>query len=352
MKKSASRLSDGRELIYYDAGDDAVRDVIDSRLLDPVPRGSQARHDPLLDDWVVVAAHRQLRTYHPPTEDCPLCPSRPGHASEIPAGNYGVVVFENRFPALAGDPVDGEGSAGRCEVVCFSPEHDTSFSELSPAQARLVLDAWIDRTADLYQQDGIEQVFLFEDRGEEIGMTLVHPHGQIYAYPFVTPRVARMLESARAHRSRTGLNIFDDLVAGELAAGERIVLENGHWVAFVPRTARWPYEVHLYPRSRVPDLLGLDDAARAAFPAIYQEVLARFDRLFGVGAGPTPYLSAWLQAPRRAPDRDEFALHLELFTVRRTASKLKHLAGSEHVMGVFINEVSPEEAAETLRKLG
>ncbi|WP_030985393.1 galactose-1-phosphate uridylyltransferase [Streptomyces sp. NRRL S-1813] len=361
MKKTSTRLADGRELIYYDSRDDVVRDAVDHRPLDPVATASQIRHDRLLGDSVAIASHRQARTYHPPADECPLCPSRDGRHSEIPAADYDVAVFENRFPSLAGD-------SGRCEVVCFTSDHDASFADLTEEQAALVLEAWTDRTAELSQLPGVEQVFCFENRGAEIGVTLGHPHGQIYAYPFVTPRTTRMLTSLAAHHEATGGgNLFDEVVADELADGRRIVLEGEHWVAFVPYAAHWPYEVHLYPKRRVPDLPALDDAARTEFPQIYLEVLRRFDRIFGggdggkegggdhgpraAGAARTPYIAAWHQAPLHAGHRGEFALHLELFTIRRTSGKLKFLAGSESGMNVFINDVPPEAAAERLREV-
>ncbi|MEW2284765.1 galactose-1-phosphate uridylyltransferase [Streptomyces sp. NPDC047841] len=350
MKKTSTRLADGRELIYYDLRDDTVRDAVDRRPLDRTVTTSEIRRDPLLGDSVAVASHRQGRTYHPPADECPLCPTRGDRLSEIPDSSYDVVVFENRFPSLAGD-------SGRCEVVCFTSDHDASFADLSVEQARLVLDAWTDRTSELSHLPSVEQVFCFENRGAEIGVTLGHPHGQIYAYPFTTPRTALMLRSLAAHKEATGgENLFDAVLERELA-GERVVLEGEHWAAFVPYAAHWPYEVHLYPRRRVPDLLALDEAARTEFPQVYLELLRRFDRIFGEGEPATPYISAWHQAPFGALEefdgvtRDDFALHLELFTIRRTSGKLKFLAGSESGMSVFINDVPPERAAERLREV-
>ena len=130
-----------------------------------------------------------------------------------------------------------------------------------------MLDAWIDRTEAMAALPSVEQVFCFENRGEEIGVTLGHPHGQIYGYPFVTPRTRTMLESARHYRERTGGDVFADRVAAELADGSRVVTSSEHWVAFVPFAARWPVEVHLYPRAGVPDLPALDADARDDFPA-------------------------------------------------------------------------------------
>ncbi|WP_128375907.1 galactose-1-phosphate uridylyltransferase [Streptomyces cavernae] len=359
MKKTSTRLADGRELIYYDLRDDAVRDAVDRRPLDPTVTTSEVRHDPLLGDAVAIASHRQGRTYHPPADECPLCPTQGDRLSEIPDSSYDVVVFQNRFPSLAGD-------SGRCEVVCFTSDHDARFADLSEEQARLVLDAWTDRTAELSHLPAVEQVFCFENRGAEIGVTLGHPHGQIYAYPFTTPRTALMLRSLAAHKEATaGENLFDSIVEGELADGSRVVLEAEHWIAFTPFAAHWPYEVHLYPRRRVPDLLGLDEDARAEFPKVYLELLKRFDRIFDTGDGaegsagesPTPYIAAWHQAPFGALEdfdgvvREDFALHLELFTIRRTSGKLKFLAGSESGMSVFINDVPPEAAAQRLREV-
>ncbi|MEV7319299.1 galactose-1-phosphate uridylyltransferase [Streptomyces sp. NPDC093970] len=350
MKKTSTRLADGRELIYYDLRDDTVRDAVDRRPLERTHTTSEIRRDVLLGDQVAIASHRQGRTYHPPADQCPLCPTRGDRLSEIPDSSYDVVVFENRFPSLAGD-------SGRCEVVCFTSDHDASFASLTEEQARLVLDAWTDRTSELSHLPSVQQVFCFENRGEEIGVTLGHPHGQIYAYPFTTPRTALMLRSLAAHKEAAGgENLFDAVLERELA-GERVVLEGEHWAAFVPYAAHWPYEVHLYPKRRVPDLLGLDEAARSEFPRIYLELLRRFDRIFGEGEPPTPYIAAWHQAPFGTLEefdgvtRDDFALHLELFTIRRTSGKLKFLAGSESGMNVFINDVPPERAAERLREV-
>ncbi len=350
VKKTSTRLADGRELIYYDLRDDTVRDAVDKRPLERTVTTSEVRRDPLLGDSVAIASHRQGRIYHPPANECPLCPSEGDRLSEIPDSSYDAVVFENRFPSLAGD-------SGRCEVVCFTSDHNASFADLTDEQARLVLDAWTDRTAELSHLPSVEQVFCFENRGAEIGVTLGHPHGQIYGYPFTTPRTALMLRSLAAHKDATGgENLFDAVLRSELA-GERMVLETEHWAAFVPYAAHWPYEIHLYPKRRVPDLLALDEDARTEFPQVYLELLRRFDRIFGEGEPPTPYIAAWHQAPFgtledfEGVQREDFALHLELFTIRRTSGKLKFLAGSESGMNVFINDVPPERAAERLREV-
>jgi UDPglucose--hexose-1-phosphate uridylyltransferase len=190
-------------------------------------------------------------------------------------------------------------------------------------------------------------VYCFENRGEEIGVTLHHPHGQVYAFPFVTPRTARMIEQARAYRASG--NLFDDMVTAEIAEGIRVVARNEHWVAFVPQAARWPFEVRIFPLRRVPDLPALAPAARDTFGPLYLDVLRRFDGLFGQ---PAPYIAAWHQTPvRDEAARDLFGAHLQVFSVRRAAGKLKYLAGTESGMGVWINDIVPEAAARRLREV-
>jgi UDPglucose--hexose-1-phosphate uridylyltransferase len=351
VKKTVTTLADGRELIYFDSGDSEARgEYPDRRPLEPMHRAAQTRFDQVQGEWIAIAAHRQNRTYKPPADQCPLCPSSGDRLTEIPAPDYEVAVFENRFPSLGGP--DG----GRCEVVCFTPEHDKSFADLSEAQTALVLEAWTDRTAELLARPDVQQVYMFENRGEEIGVTLAHPHGQIYAFPYLAPKMDRALANATAYRARTGRNLFDDVLAAE-SAQERVIEENEHWIAFTPYAARWPYEAHLYPKRRTADFTALDDAQRAAFPPIYLSLLQRFDGLFaapeGAAANRTPYISAWHQAPKRAPGAEtEIALHAEVFTVRRAPGKLKYLAGAESGMGAFASDTTPESAALALRSAG
>src|SRR5215471_3514918 len=343
--KSSGRLTDGREIIYFDESPGLGRaSVPDRRPLARTPGGSgpgqadQAGHpglpgnpghpglpgrdlppaglrwDALAGEWVIVAAQRQDRTFLPPPGECPLDPSSPGRLTEIPAPDYDVVVFENRFPSLRGLPpadrppadlpldavpflpggppetggVPGRPPIGRCEVVCFTADHNASFASLPPRRVRTVLEAWADRTTVLSATPGIEQVYCFENRGEEIGVTLHHPHGQIYGFPFVTPRTARMLGQVKAHAAAGRGDLFDVMVAGEEAAGTRVSSRNEHWIAFVPAAARWPYEILLFPARRVPGIPELDEAARAAFCDIYPDLLRRLDALFGV---PLPYIA-------------------------------------------------------------
>ncbi|MFI6323200.1 galactose-1-phosphate uridylyltransferase [Nonomuraea sp. NPDC050556] len=344
MKRTITHLADGRELIYFDRRDDADRSAVDRRPLEGRPVASELRYDALTDEWVAIAGHRQTRTFLPPADECPLCPSNGERLSEIPSSSYDVVVFENRFPSfsthLGTYRDDVQPGVGRCEVVCFTEDHNSSFSQLTDDQVGLVMEAWADRTAELSSIDGVEQVFCFENRGEEIGITLPHPHGQIYAYPYITPRTQQHLRAAASNPT-----VFADRLAAERASGERVVASNELWTAFVPFAARWPFEVHVYPHRQVPDLTALSDDERAAFAPLYTSVLRALDGLFDLKM---PYVSAWHQAPVRQ-GRDLAYLHLELFTVRRAPGKLKYLAGSESAMGAFVNDVPPEQAAAMLK---
>lgn len=358
MKRTASTLADGREIIYFDHPGAPDRVTPDPRALDPVSTASQIRHDPVLDEWVIVASHRQNRTFLPPADQCPLCPSREDRHTEIPSPDYDVVVFENRFPSLSTHAAGGEvpglpelvesaPGLGRCEVVCFTSDHNAAFATLSPDHARLVVDAWADRTTALGALPGVAQVFCFENRGAAIGVTLSHPHGQIYAYPFVPPKTRQMLANATAHAERTGRNLFADVLAGERKTGARVVAASEHWTAFVPAAARWPVEVHLYPHRRVPDIPALSDLERDDFTHLYLDVLRRLDALYDQ---PLPYVAAWHQAPV-GPGREHGYLHLQVTSIQRSADKLKYLAGSEAAMGAFITDVLPEDVASRLRDI-
>ena len=354
-------LADGRDVLFFSLPGHTPKPVLDKRPLAPRDtRQSQLRFDRQTGQWVIIAALRQDRTYKPAADQCPLCPGPSGLATEVPAPDYDVVVFENRFPSLSGaetSPLELPGPVGndfvsasghgRCEVICFSSDHTASFAELEVPHARLVVDAWRHRTADLMGRSGIEQVFCFENRGEEIGVTLTHPHGQIYGYPFLAPRTAEMLCQAGAHARANGTNLFADVLAHELADGSRIIARTGLFTAFVPFAARWPVEVHIYPNRFVHNLVDLGDAELTDFAEIYLDVLERFDRIYDA---PLPYMSALHQYADNHRQREGY-FHVELMSIRRSATKLKYLAASESAMDAFISDVTPESVAQRLREL-
>ncbi|TFD91453.1 galactose-1-phosphate uridylyltransferase [Cryobacterium serini] len=357
IARQFSTLADGRDLVYFDDPDTALSPNREPDLREPAARATTAtmRQDPLTGEWVSIAANRQDRVFLPPANLDPLAPQSPGNASEIPS-NYDVAVFENKSPSFGPlladaspvDPADldriGIGrtrtSVGRCEVVCFSPEHEGSFASLSVIRARTVIEAWAERTHVLSQLPGVEQVFPFENRGEQIGVTLRHPHGQIYSYPYVTPRTQRLVDSI----DRYGATLFADILASEQSS-DRIILRGEHWSAFVPFAARWPIEVHMLPHRQVPDFAETSLAERDELAVLYRRLLRGIDAIYST---PTPYIAAWHQAPVRV-HRADIRLMLQLTSPRRAEDKLKFLAGSEAAMGAWIGDVTPEDAAATIR---
>jgi UDPglucose--hexose-1-phosphate uridylyltransferase len=260
-------------------------------------------------------------------------------ATEIPEPDYHIAVFENRFPSYTADQ-------GRCEVVCYTPDHDSSLGEQSVDHIRDLIEVWRDRTRELGRLPNVRYVFVFENRGEEIGVTLSHPHGQIYAYPFVPPVLQRELAAGARHMRKTGRCLYCDVIEGE-QSGERTVVRDERWIAFVPPFARWPYEVHVAPVRHRGALIDLDDGDDESFAAILKTVLQKYDRLF---QRPLPYVMAMHQRPPGRGARHHH-LHVEFYPPNRSRDKLKYLAGSEVGAGAFIMDARAEDTAAELRAL-
>lgn len=320
---------------------------------------TERRYDPTAGEWVTFATDRQERTYRPEGH-CPLCPSRPGGPpTEVPFERFEVVVFDNRFPAFSpAPPVPAvAGSAlypvapalGRCEVVVYSDDHEATFADLPAARVRLIVDVWADRTAALGTEPAVAYVMPFENKGEAIGATLSHPHGQVYGYPEIPPRARRALEAARRHLEGTGRCVHCDVVAAELADGRRVVAESDGWVAWVPFAARLPYEVHVAPATHRPSLPTLTGRDRDALASLLSTVTRTYDRLWDF---PLPYVMAVHQEPTDGDPgwRDLGHVHVELTPMHRSADRLKYLAGSELAGGAFVSDVAPEDAAARLRE--
>jgi UDPglucose--hexose-1-phosphate uridylyltransferase len=318
---------------------------------------SELRYNPLLGEWTATATHRQERTFLPPPDFCPLCPTKPGgFPTEIPEADYDIAVFENRFPSLMPNPpapaVEAselypvEPSFGECEVVVYSPNHNSTLAQEPVGQIYKLVQVWTDRFRELSALEFVKYVFIFENKGEAIGVTLHHPHGQIYAYPFVPPRVLREIEQARRHFEKTGSDLIGDILAEERRDRRRIVVENNSFAAYVPFFARYPYELHIAPLRNVQDLTELTGDEQKDLAFILKQVLVAFDRLFDISF---PYMMILHQKPSDGADYEFYRFHIEFYPPMRTRTKLKYLAGSESGAGMFINDTLPEEKAAELR---
>lgn len=320
---------------------------------------SELRWNPVLSEWVVTATHRQDRTFMPPPDFCPICPTQPGgFPTEIPAESYEFVVFENKFPSFRREPPEPavestelyavKPALGVCEVVLYSPVHDTTLSERSMAEIERLIRVWSDRYVELGARPEIEYVYIFENKGEAIGVTLHHPHGQVYAFSYLPPKVARELASQAEHHARTGRCLHCDVVDEERRDGRRVVAENERFIAFIPFYARYPYEVHFYPKGHLRSLADFDSEDRKAMAALLKRLLVAYDRLFGFRL---PYMMVMHQQPTDGKAHPGSHFHIEFYPPNRTAQKLKYLAGCESGAGTFINDTLPEEKAGELRAL-
>lgn len=319
---------------------------------------TERRRDPVTGQWRMFASHRQDRTFLPSEQLCPLCPTVDGdRPTEIPRPSFEVAVFDNRFPALTAHPpppaMAGSDlypvapALGANEVVVYSDQHQPTAAELGPARMEKVIAVWAERYGELGRRDEIAYVFIFENRGEAIGVTLHHPHGQIYAYPEIPPLPATELAAATAYLEATGRCVLCDVVARERSDGVRLVAQNGSFVAFVPFAARFPYEVHVASRRHATSVTDLTDPERRLLAELLVTVRRGLDGLFGF---PLPLVMSVHQAPTDdAGWLPVSHLHIEFTPVHRNATKLKYLAGSELGGGAFINDAAPETTAAAIR---
>lgn len=354
MHKRLLTKPDGRPLLLY------AHDPLPTDLVAPSPSATRPepnphlRWHPLRGEWVAYAGHRQDRTFLPPAEYNPLAPSRHGqHPTEVPAGPWEIAVFENLFPALSLTAHDSPAlrvptapARGVCEVVVFTQDANATLGTLSLCHLELLVDVWADRYEELGGHPDIGYVFPFENRGVEVGVTLHHPHGQIYAYPFVPPAAARELEQQQAHYERHGRGLLEDFIAREAADGVRMIYSGAHVAAFMPICARYSYEVWIAPYRPVPSFVALTRDERHDFARALKTVVLKYDGLWNM---PFPYILAFHQAPTDGRPHPEAHLHAELYPAYRMRGRLKYLAGSEIGAGVFTADTMPEEKVKELQ---
>lgn len=333
--------ADGRPLYLYgyEAHD---RPPIEAEPLERVT-GSHLRRNPLRGDWAVYAAARQNRTFKPSAAEDPLAPTKPGGpTTEIPFEDFDLAVFENRFPSFSAEPGDAPKeayetakAAGACEVIVYAPEGEGSLATLGQARRRLLIEAWIDRYEELFAK-GCEYVLPFENRGEEVGVTLHHPHGQLYGFP-VTP--APQAQAAKAFAEGYDL-------AAQLPGWRNTyaIAEAGGLMAYTPPFARFPYEVWISALEPVSGPWAFNEEQSDGFAALLGDVTARYDAFFGRA---TPYMMSLQAAPRGEDSAFQFTV--QYYPVLRAPNRIKYLASVEQSTSLFTVDVMPESAAEALR---
>lgn len=356
MHKLTLRKPDGRQLILY------ARQPIPDALAAPSPSSvphapnSHLRWHPLRGEWIAYASHRQNRTFLPPPEYNPLAVTTdPASPTEVPAGPWDVAVFENLFPTLVATAhtppeieVPTRPGRGACEVVVFTQDPTASLGRLPLGHLELLIEVWADRYRELGAREDVDYVFEFENRGVEVGVTLAHPHGQIYAYPFVPPIPARELQQQSAYLAEHGRGLLQDIVDREIADGRRVLYQGDRVAAFIPVFARYSYEVWIATRETCPSVAGMDAEDRRDFARALKTVLLKYD---GLWSKPFPYVMAFHQAPTDGRAHPEAHFHVEFYPAYRMPGRLKYLAGSELGAGVFTADTLPEEKADELRAI-
>lgn len=348
------RKPDGRRLMLYS------RSPIAEGLVAPSPSAERdepnphMRWHPLRGEWVAYAAHRQTRTFLPPPDFNPLRPTvDPAQPTEVPSGDYDVAVFENLFPTFA-ESAHGAPSSllptaparGACEVVVYTQDPSASLGSLPLDHVALLVDVWADRTTELGPREDVKYVFPFENRGVEVGVTLHHPHGQIYAYPFVPPVMAQELSCQQAFYAEHGKGLLAEHTRQELEDGRRMLYRGPHCVAYVPACSRWAYEIWVVPVPGAPFLADLAPEERLDLARALKTALLKLDGLWG---RPMPLIMAFHQAPTDGTAHPEAHAHIQIYPWMRMEGRVKYLAGSEIGAGVFTADTVPEDKAAELQ---
>jgi UDPglucose--hexose-1-phosphate uridylyltransferase len=310
---------------------------------------TELRWNPTVREWVSTASHRQHRPQMP-RDWCPFCPG----SGRVP-NDYDVYIYPNDFaaftipvqpPAIEGDdfyPV--RPSHGKCDVVLYHPDHNTSIPQISIDHLTRLVKIWRRRFTELKATAGIRYVLIFENKGEVIGVTMPHPHGQIYSLPLVPPIIRKELAAARAYYRKHHRCLFCDVLRKERKARLRIVAENRAFTAFVPFYARWPYEVHIYPRRHLGALDEFKPSEEKALAEMLKWVTRKYDNLFQMSF---PYMMLLHQSPTRGR-HPSYHFHIEFYPPHRSKKKLKYLASVETGAGTFLNDSLAEEKAAELR---
>jgi len=313
----------------------------------------ELRWNPILSNWIIVSGVRKTRPVAP-ERICPFCPG----ADEIPASGWKVLSLPNKFPALLPKPpppnIHSDGfyrcrpSEGECEVILYTPQHNGSLKDLSPEHIGLVIELWAQRYRELSRKDYVKYVFIFENKGREIGTTLDHPHGQIYAFPFVPSLIKNELSSSKRYWTRNRACLFCRIIKKEQSQAVRVIFENDSFVCFLPFFAHWPYGVHVYSKRHLQAITDLNGKERRDLALMLKDILTRFDNLFQMSF---PYMMVVHQKPTDGKPYRHYHFHIEFYPPYREKGKIKNLASVESGAGTITFDYDVEEKAKELREV-
>ncbi|MBN2353698.1 MAG: galactose-1-phosphate uridylyltransferase [Spirochaetales bacterium] len=312
----------------------------------------EIRWNPVLKWWVMVSAGRESRPLTP-ADHCPFCPG----SGKVPDA-YDVLSYDNDWPILAPLPPEVEPitstlyknarSYGKCEVILYSSDHNKTLGDLSPSSMDRLVDLWTERYRELGALDSVKYVFIFENRGREVGATIIHPHGQIYGFPFIPKKIELELASCKEYFEREEKNLYREMLLEELKDGRRIVDENGSFVTFVPYFAEYPYQVYVIPRRHRLSIDQLSDDEKRLLGSSLTRIVKTYNHVF---PRDFPYMMCFDQKPTDGDDYRYYQFHVKFFPPLRNEKTQKYNACSETGGWVHGNPSSPEAKAEELRKI-
>ena len=314
---------------------------------------AELRWHPFTKDWVMIASNRQNRPQMP-KDWCPFCPG----SGKVP-DDYEVFKYDNDFPALSQNPSDPDDVAndffkvkpsyGKCEVILYSPGHTTTLPELSVDHITKLVDLWCERFDAISEDENIKYVFIFENRGNVVGVTMPHPHGQIYGYSFIPKKIELELESAKEYKEEKGNCIFCDMLKEEKKFEKRIIFSNEHFTVFLPFFTEYPYGVYIFSNEHKNNISQFTPEERRSLASILRETVGMLDSLFDYNF---PYMMCMHNAPVNTEEdvSDYYHFHIEFFPPMRSADKQKFNASSETGVWAHCNPTRPEDTAEELRE--
>lgn len=313
---------------------------------------AELRWHPLIKDWVMIASHRQNRPQMP-KDWCPFCPG----SGKVP-DNYEVYKYDNDFPALSQDPPVPDNvptdlyrmseAYGKCEVILYSPDHTSSLYQFSTEHIVKIIDLWTERFIELRKDEKIKYIFIFENRGELVGVTMPHPHGQIYGYSYIPKKLELELASCSEYHEANGTCLICDMYRDEKKSGDRVIFENEDFLVFLPFFSEYPYGMYIVSSNHKQNLTQFNKREKQNLAKALKETTGTLDSLFG---DVMPYMMCMHQEPVNSSDASAYYhFHIEFFPPKRSADKQKFNASSETGAWAHANPTKPEEKAEELRQ--